>query len=102
MREISSSALPTFSQHTTRNTHTAHCPNYFFFFFDFFFTPAEGVDTGDTGLATSGIVGVCPLDCAEAEGAGKDGAGGGGRLRFCIFCIKDWLRASNRLRNIEE
>lgn len=79
---------------------------YFFFFGFFFFTPPDagvwvgialdGVWTG-RGLARSFSAG----GSTSWVVTGADG-GSSWRFWFCIFCIRDWLRDSNRLRKMDE
>jgi len=69
---------------------------YFFFFFGFFLTPPLGVPCAD-GAVLDGRLGI---DGATSACMGAD-SGSDGR-RFCIFCIRERLRASKRPRNMEE
>lgn len=69
---------------------------YFFFFFGFFFTPPAGVPCAD-GTALDPVLG------ADGDtSTGIDGASGSDGRRFCIFCIRERFRASNRPRKMDE
>ncbi len=71
---------------------------YFFFFGFFFLTPPPA---GPAGVGAAPGAGDCRAVSAgawEVEGAIDACVG---RL-FCIFCMRDRFRASNRFRNTEE
>ena len=70
--------------------------HYFFFFFGFFLTPPLGVPCADSVVVDTGLV----ADAATSICVGVDSSSDG--RRFCIFCIRERLRASNRLRNMDE
>ena len=72
---------------------------YFFFFGFFFLTPLAVVApaAAEANNAAVSAADVAP-SCVGVATAGVCCAG----WRFCIFCIRDRLRASKRLRNIDE
>ena len=82
-------------------------PCYFFFFPFFFFTPAAAgppavgtaLDDGTLALASSRLIGG-PGDAVVVRGT--DAGTGGGERMFDIFCIRERLRASKRLRKTDE
>jgi len=76
---------------------------YFFFFGFFFFTPpALGTCVGIEldAWAGNGLVRSCSEVGSSSGAACSPGSSFG--LWFCIFCMRDRFRDSNRLRKIEE
>jgi hypothetical protein len=81
---------------------------YFFFFGFFFFTPPAAVPPVPAAVGTSASIGVPSLAAASvpvidalAVIAGGRTTGAAGGRRFAIFCIRDKLSASKRLRKSE-
>lgn len=85
---------------------------YFFFFCFFFFTPAVAalvcVAAASAAAVTAGNLSAVPilvfvgaaatplLCCGVGVDEGK------GAVRFCIFCTRECVKASNRLRMIDD
>jgi hypothetical protein len=78
---------------------------YFFFFGFFFFTPPAAADAVGI-VAVVGTVGAGverPVSTGERISATEAGIDASSRrCWFCIFCMRDKFRDSNRLRKIDE
>jgi hypothetical protein len=79
-------------------TYQKQCCSYFFFFGFFFLTPPAA---GPAGCGMNGEDERVWSASLVVSGVPRTCAIGVGRL-FCIFCISDRFKASNRLRKIEE
>ena len=93
--------------HCTRNIVESIMPGsifYFFFFCFFFFTPppADAVGIVDV-VGTVGTGVERPVSTGERISATEAGIDASfRRCWFCIFCMRDKFRDSNRLRKIDE
>jgi len=78
---------------------------YFFFFAFFFFTPPPAADAvGIVAVVIWAGAGLERLVSAGERISAADAGIGASSRRcwFCIFCMSDRLRDSNRLRKIDE
>lgn len=72
---------------------------YFFFLGFFFFTPPADDAPIAADASSAAVSGAAAAESGPVVAAAVGCWAG---WRFCIFCMSDRLRASNRLRNIDE